>query len=101
MAADPPGVYEPVPFRVNTGDDLPFSLARFAKSWETRCPMSEPRTRGELEVEVVPLSLPLDRETVAWLLKISKGSDSAAAEIVADMLRAIREDDEDAHQVLH
>lgn len=63
--------------------------------------MSKPQDKDAFEVEVVPLALPLDRDTVAWLLKMSKGDDSAAAEIVADMLRAIREDDEDAHRVLH
>lgn len=63
--------------------------------------MSKPQTKDEFDVEVVPLALPLDPETCAWLRKISKANDGAAAEIVAEMLRAIREDDEDAHRVLH
>jgi hypothetical protein len=53
------------------------------------------------DIEVVPLALPLDRATVAWLLRLSGGNDSEAAEMIASMIRSIREDDENAHQILH
>lgn len=52
------------------------------------------------EVELVPLALPLDRETISWLARLSK-DDVEAAEVVASMLRAIREDDEINHRVLN
>lgn len=52
------------------------------------------------EVEIVPLALPLDRATVAWLAGLSK-NDIEAAEIIASMLKAIREDDEIEHRVLN
>lgn len=52
------------------------------------------------EVELVPLALPLDRETISWLARMSK-DDVEAAEVVASMLRAIREDDEVNHRVLN
>ena len=52
------------------------------------------------DVEIVSLALPLDRATVAWLCKISV-DDRDAAEKVACMLRAIREDDDYAHRSLH
>lgn len=54
----------------------------------------------EDDVEIVPLELPLDRETVAWLSRISV-NDRDAAKKVACMLRLIREDDEIADRVLH
>lgn len=52
------------------------------------------------EVEVVPLALPLDRKTISWLNRMSK-NDIEAAEVVASMLRAIREDDESSHRTLN
>ena len=52
------------------------------------------------DVEFVALALPLDRATISWLNSMSK-NDCEAAEIVAHMLRAIREDDESAHRVLN
>jgi hypothetical protein len=52
------------------------------------------------DVEFVPLALPLDRATISWLNGMSK-NDCEAAEIVAHMLRAIREDDEQTHRVLN
>ena len=55
----------------------------------------------DLEVEVVPLALPLDRATVSWLIKLTGGSDTEAAELIASMIRAIREDDERSNQTLH
>ena len=63
----------------------------------------QPRsTIDELDdVEIVPIALPLDRGTVAWLCRISHANDAAAAEIIATMLRAIREDDEESHRVLN
>jgi hypothetical protein len=53
------------------------------------------------EIELVPLALPLDPATVEWLRKISKGNDIEAAEIVASIIRAIREDDEETQTTLH
>jgi hypothetical protein len=53
------------------------------------------------DVEHVPLVLPLDRATVAWLLRLSLGNDNYAASLVASMIRSIREDDELFHQTLH
>jgi len=53
------------------------------------------------DVENVPLVLPLDRATVAWLLRISLGNDDYAACLIASMIRAIREDDEISHRNLH
>ena len=51
--------------------------------------------------EPIPLVLPLDRNTVAWLAALAHGDDANAAEIVASMLRDIRIDDEKAHIQLH
>ena len=63
--------------------------------------MLHPLDEETEEVEIVPLALPLDRATVAWLLRISRGNDAEAAEMVASMIRAIREDDEMSHRSLH
>lgn len=54
----------------------------------------------EDDVELVPLELPLDRDTRAWLNRLSR-NDREAAEMVANMVRMIREDDEQAHRVLN
>jgi len=53
------------------------------------------------DIELVPLSLPLDRATRKWLVGIAKGSDNEAARIIASMLHDIRVDDERAHSTLH
>ena len=39
--------------------------------------------------EPVPLVLPLDRDTLAWLMEMSGGSDEKAAQIIADTMREI------------
>lgn len=52
------------------------------------------------EVELVPMALPLDRDTISWLARMSK-NDIEAAECIASMLRAIREDDEKLHRSYH
>ena len=52
-------------------------------------------------VEVVPLDLPLDSATLAWLAGLANGCDATAAQIVASMLRDIRVDDEKANAQLH
>ena len=44
--------------------------------------------------EALSLVLPLDWATLRWLAKLARGSDEAAAEIIASMLRDIRVDDE-------
>jgi hypothetical protein len=53
------------------------------------------------DVEIVPLALPLDRATVSWLIRMTGGDDGRAAELIASMIRGIREDDETTHRVLH
>lgn len=63
--------------------------------------MPHRKSRQHDDVEVVSLDLPLDRATVSWLSRMAKGSDSQAAEMVASMLKMIREDDESADATLH
>lgn len=53
------------------------------------------------ETETVTLSLPLSRESVAWLSRMSQGNDYVAAEMIASMIDLIREDDEQAHKMLN
>lgn len=53
------------------------------------------------DIEIVPLALPLDRGTVAWLLRMTEGDDAKAAEIIASIVREVRVDDEQAHRVLN
>lgn len=55
----------------------------------------------DVDIEAIPLVLPLDRATVAWLLQLCHGNDDLAAELIASMIRSIREDDERAHRSLH
>jgi hypothetical protein len=57
-------------------------------------------TDVEDDVEIVPLALPLDRATIAWLGLISRDDVDAAAKI-AEMLRMIREHDELFHRTLN
>ena len=64
-------------------------------------PEPDTTTEEELDIEVVPLSLPLDRATVSWLLRLARGNDITAAEIVASMIRSIREDDEMLERTYH
>ena len=61
--------------------------------------MSHPEHQTD-DVEIVALNLPLDRETVSWLGRMSR-DDVEAAKMVAEILRMIREDDERAHATLH
>lgn len=51
--------------------------------------------------EPVPLVLPLDRGTLAWLTRMAGGDDATAAELVASMLHDIRVDDEKMHATHH
>jgi hypothetical protein len=51
-------------------------------------------------VEIVPMELPLDRDTVSWLARMAK-DDRQAASMIASMLKEIRRDDEAADRVLH
>lgn len=62
--------------------------------------MPHPSDNNDEDVEIVPLELPLDRATIAWLGRMS-ANDRDAAKKVAHMLRLIREDDEIADRVLH
>lgn len=55
----------------------------------------------ELDVEVVPLDLPLDRATVSWLARLANATGAHPRAIVASMLKDIRVDDETAHRNLH
>jgi hypothetical protein len=55
----------------------------------------------DVDIEAVPLVLPLDKATVAWLIQLSGGSDSTAAELIASMIRSIREDDEWSHRIIN
>ena len=50
-------------------------------------------------VEVVPLDVPLDPATIAWLARLVRVTGDPPAEIVASMLRMIRIDDEAADAV--
>lgn len=52
------------------------------------------------DVEIVRMDLPLDRDTVSWLARIAR-DDAQAAEMVASMIRLIRQDDEAAHATKH
>jgi hypothetical protein len=48
-------------------------------------------------LEVVPLDVPLDPATIAWLARLVRATGDPPAEIVASMLRMIRIDDQAAH----
>jgi hypothetical protein len=63
--------------------------------------MPHSKNRSADDVEIVRLELPLDRETVSWLSRLSRGCDNEAAQMIASMLKDIREDDEAAHATLH
>ena len=48
-------------------------------------------------VELVPLDVPLDAATIAWLARLARATGDHPADMVASMLRMIRIDDEAAH----
>jgi hypothetical protein len=56
---------------------------------------------AEDDREPVALVLPLDRDTLAWLMAVSGGCDRRAAEIIAESMREIALDDEAAHSTKH
>ena len=58
--------------------------------------MSQKQENEAPELEIVPLDVPLDADTIAWLARLVRTTGSAPAEIVASMLRDIRIDDEAA-----
>ena len=58
--------------------------------------MSQKQENEGPELEIVPLDVPLDADTIAWLARLVRTTGSAPAEIVASMLRDIRIDDEAA-----
>lgn len=53
--------------------------------------------RDEDDIEIVPMELPLDRHTLAWLARLHRVTGDAPAYLIASMLRMIRVDDETAH----
>ena len=55
------------------------------------------RQRPDKNLEIVPLDVPLDADTIAWLARLVRATGDGPAEIVASMLRMIRIDDEAAH----
>jgi len=109
MADDRPGADEPIGHKfvtMMTGDNpgmiflprCPEPSIRYIRSdLMKRC---RRHNVDELDVELVPLALPLDRETISWLNGMSRDDVEAAVKI-AEMLRMIREDDERADQTLH
>lgn len=53
--------------------------------------------RIEDDNDVVRFEVPVDLETVAWLMAISESCHAPPAVVIAAMLRNLREDDESAH----
>jgi hypothetical protein len=53
-------------------------------------------TQDNEPVEIVPLEIPLDAATIAWLARLVRATKTPPADIVASMLRDIRIDDEAA-----
>ena len=45
-------------------------------------------------LEIVPLDVPLDADTIAWLARLARATGDRPADMVASMLRMIRIDDE-------
>ena len=82
---------------MNSVDNFPLPLVTSVESCES-IPMAHPPDNDD--VEIVTLALPLDRETVSWLARMSR-NDVEAAEMVAWMIQQIRRDDEAAKQTLH
>ena len=61
-------------------------------------PMSKNQTiEADDDVELVPMLLPLDRETIAWLARLQRATGDHPNAMVASMLRDIRADDESEH----
>ena len=46
------------------------------------------------DVEIFPAQLPLDQATIAWLARLHRVTGDHPNEMIASMLRQIREDDE-------
>lgn len=62
--------------------------------------MSQPTpTFREAEEDVVYFNVPLDLETVAWLMAVCEGAHAPPAAVIASILRDIRADDEAAHDM--
>lgn len=59
--------------------------------------MSPDKQSEEDEVEVVPMELPLDRATIAWLAHLHNLTGDHPRIMIASMLRMIRVDDEALH----
>ena len=55
--------------------------------------MKTDRTKKGDDVEIFPAQLPLDPETIAWLARLHRATGTHPNEIIASMLRDIREDD--------
>jgi hypothetical protein len=55
-----------------------------------------PLTQDNDPVEIVPLEVPLDAATIAWLARLVRVTKTPPADIVASILRDIRIDDEAA-----
>lgn len=85
---------------MNNGDYYPrFLLWQIKVRGIVRRIMPHPKHHTD-DVEIVSLDLPLDRETLSWLSRISR-DDTDAAEKVASILKMIREDDEASHSTIH
>lgn len=59
--------------------------------------MSPTEQSEEDDVEVVPMELPLDRATIAWLARLHNLTGDHPRIMIASMLRMIRTDDEALH----
>jgi hypothetical protein len=57
------------------------------------------RRKPNEDLEIVPLDVPLDAATIAWLARLSRATGDHPADMVASMLRMIRIDDEAADGV--
>jgi len=53
------------------------------------------KPEGE-NLEIVPLDVPLDADTIAWLARLSRATGDHPADMVGSMLRMIRIDDQAA-----
>lgn len=51
------------------------------------------------ETEIVRFDVPLDLETVAWLMAVCEGACAPPSAVLASMIKGIREDDEAAHDM--
>jgi hypothetical protein len=105
LAINPPCLHvESSAFEIISVDKrelLSLEMKPIGRSWHYRRIMQISNDMDvEDDVEIVPLALPLDRATIAWLGLISRDDVDAAAKI-AEMLRMIREDDELYHRTLN